>query len=586
MIKRLIPFLKPQVSLLIVSVVAAAIAVIGMLVVPVLIGQAIDTFIHPDTINWTALSFVLTQIALSIVVVVVFQALVVYSTSRLSYKTSEALRNACFKKLNHVPISYIDQHAHGDVVSRIVNDCDAIADGLLQGLQQFLTGAMTLIGTLIFMFLISAPIALIVIVMTPLSAFVAWAITRASHKSFTKQQRLQGALSAYAQERIANQKLITLFSYNTESLDGFKAINDALYTVGEKAQFASSLSNPGTRFANNIVYAVVAIVGCSAVLTGLPGPLTIGGIQSFLSYTTQYTKPFNDITSVISQMQTARASAERVFELLDTPSEKPDAVHAKTLPEPVRGDLRFDDVSFSYQKDKPFIEHLNFAAKPGEKIALVGPTGCGKTTLINLLLRFYDINGGTIRIDDLDTKELTRASLRHAFGMVLQDTWLFEGTVMDNIRFGNPAATDEDVKRAARDAYAEDFILQLPEGYNTIIKGEGGALSEGQRQLLCIARTMLQNPNILLLDEATSSIDTRTEILVQNAFDAMIKGRTSLIVAHRLSTIRSADCILVMRDGRIIERGTHEQLIAQDGFYKTLYESQWASTKKEEKATS
>ncbi len=585
MMKRLFSFVRPHLFLLIASIVGAVIAVFCMLLVPVLIGEAIDTFLNPVAIDWQRLGSLLVQMAFAILGVVIFQGQVVYTTSRLSYATVNDLRDAAYEKLKVLPLSYIDTHPHGDLMSRIVNDCDAVGDGLLQGLQQFLTGVLTVVGTLIFMYFISAPIATIVVIVTPLSILVAWAITRASNKSFRAQQTLQGSLGAYTEEHFSNQKLISLFSYNKEAIAGFKALNEELYTVGEKAQFASSLSNPGTRFANNIVYAIVAIVGCSAVLTGVLGPLTVGGIQSFLSYTTQYTKPFNDITSVLAQIQTAAASARRVFEFLDAPAEKPDAPDALELAEPVKGDVAFKDVDFSYVPQTKFITNVSWHAKNGQRIAVVGPTGCGKTTLINLLLRFYDIDAGSIEVDSVDTQSISRASLRSSFGMVLQDTWLFEGTIAENIRYAKLDATDEEVREAARAAFAEDFILQLPHGYDTVIKGEGESLSEGQRQLLCIARVMLKDPSILLLDEATSSIDTRTEVLVQNAFDKMIEGRTSLIVAHRLSTIRNATCILVMKDGKIIERGTHDELMAQGGFYKNLYESQWAQTKAEEAKT-
>ncbi len=567
------------------SFIGALIAVFFMLLIPVLIGSAIDTLINPANINWMRLGKTILTMVISIVLVVIFQAEVVITSGRLSFATARRLRDACFNKLQHLPLSYLDTHAHGDIVSRIVNDCDTVSDGLYQALQQLMTGALTVLGTLIFMFFISPPIALIVVFLSPVSIGVAWAITRASQKSFGSQQALQGSLGAYIQEHIQNQKLISLFSYNDVATDGFKALNDELYTVGEKAQFASSLSNPGTRFANNIIYAVVALVGCTAVLTGVPSTLTIGGIQSFLSYTTQYTKPFNDITSVVAQMQTATASAARIFALLDAADEIPDAPDALKLPSLIKGDIAFNAVDFSYSPTKPFIENLSFSIGQGEQIALVGPTGCGKTTLINLLLRFYDIDEGEITVDGLNTRLVARTSLRKAFGMVLQDTWLFEGSILENIRYGNPDANDEDVKEAARSAYAESFIQQLPDGYNTVLGPGGGSLSEGQRQLLCIARTMLQNPSILLLDEATSSIDTRTEVLVQDAFDTMIKGRTSLIVAHRLSTIRNATCILVMKDGKIVERGNHEELIRAGGFYRELYESQWKTSEAEEKAT-
>ena len=459
------------------------------------------------------------------------------------------LRDAAYGKFRRLPVSYIDDHPHGDIMSRVVNDADAVGDGLLQGVQQLFCGVVAVVGTLAFMFWISPAIAVVVVVVTPVSVLVAAFIAKVGHTSFAAQQEIQGDLGGYVEEHVSNQRLLWAFGRAGEAEKGFAALNDRLYTVGERAQFAGSLTNPGTRFANNVVYAVVAAIGCWACLTGFPGPLSIGGVQSFLSYTTQYTKPFNDISGVMTQLKTAFASARRLFALIDAPEMEPDPADALVLPEEPAGEMGFSDVSFGYEPGRPLLEGLTWHADPGERVAVVGPTGCGKTTLINLLLRFYDADSGTIRVDGRDTRALTRASLRRAFGMVLQDTWLFEGTVADNIAYGRPDATREEVWAAG--------------------------LSQGQRQLLCIARVMLVDPPILLLDEATSSIDTRTEALVQEAFDAMMAGRTSLVVAHRLSTVRSADQILVMGRGTIVERGTHEELLALGGEYAKLYRSQF-----------
>jgi ATP-binding cassette subfamily B protein len=437
---------------------------------------------------------------------------------------------------------------------------------------------VTIVGTLVFMFSISVPVGLVVVIVTPVSMLVAWLIARYSAKSFKEQQALQGSLGGYVEEMVGSQKLVCAFAYGDRAQAGFDEINQRLLGVGEHAQFTSSLSNPATRVVNNITYAVVAVVGCICVISGWPSVLTVGQVQTFLSYANQYMKPFNEISNVVTQVQTAFASARRVFALLDAEEEKPDADDAIVLEDP-KGELAFKDVSFSYRKDAKLLQDIAFSAKPGTRLALVGPTGCGKTTLINLLLRFYDVDSGSIEVDGHDTQTLTRASLRSAFGMVLQDTWLFEGTVRDNIAYGKPDATIEEVEAAARLAHADGFIQQLPQGYDTLLGEDGGSLSQGQRQLLCIARVMLADPTILLLDEATSSIDTRTELQVQDAFDRMMEGRTSLVVAHRLSTVRDADCILVMKDGHIIERGTHDELLRQGGFYASLYESQFEGTR-------
>ena len=572
---RIVSYVRPHRGL----VAAAFLTAVGSqglaLTVPVLVGLAIDAVVGPGQVAWGDLAWLMGCLACVVAAVALLQWLQGYTTSRLTYETVRDLRDAAYGKFRRLPVSYIDDHPHGDLMSRVVNDADAVGDGLLQGVQQLFCGVVAVAGTLAFMFWISPAIAVVVVVVTPVSVLVAAFIAKVGHTSFAAQQEIQGDLGGYVEEHVSNQRLLWAFGRAEEAEEGFAALNGRLYTVGERAQFAGSLTNPGTRFANNVVYAVVAAIGCWACLTGFPGPLSIGGVQSFLSYTTQYTKPFNDISGVMTQLQTAFASARRLFSLIDAPEMEPDPADALVLPEEPTGEMGFLDVSFGYEPGRPLLEGLTWHADPGERVAVVGPTGCGKTTLINLLLRFYDADSGTVRVDGCDTRVLTRASLRRAFGMVLQDTWLFEGTVADNIAYGRPDATREEVRAAAERAFAADFIESMPEGYDTVV-GEGGAgLSQGQRQLLCIARVMLVDPPILLLDEATSSIDTRTEALVQEAFDAMMAGRTSLVVAHRLSTVRSADQILVMGHGTIVERGTHEELLALGGEYAELYRSQF-----------
>ena len=522
---RIVSYVRPHRGL----VAAAFLTAVGSqglaLTVPVLVGLAIDAVVGPGQVAWGDLAWLMGCLACVVAAVALLQWLQGYTTSRLTYDTVRDLRDAAYGKFRRLPVSYIDDHPHGDLMSRVVNDADAVGDGLLQGVQQLFCGVVAVVGTLAFMFWISPAIAVVVVVVTPVSVLVAAFIAKVGHTSFAAQQEIQGDLGGYVEEHVSNQRLLWAFGRAGEAEEGFAALNDRLYTVGERAQFAGSLTNPGTRFANNVVYAVVAAIGCWACLTGFPGPLSIGGVQSFLSYTTQYTKPFNDISGVMTQLQTAFASARRLFALIDAPEMEPDPADALVLPEEPAGEMGFSDVSFGYEPGRPLLEGLTWHADPGERVAVVGPTGCGKTTLINLLLRFYDADSGTIRVDGRDTRALTRASLRRAFGMVLQDTWLFEGTVADNIAYGRPDATREEVRAAAERAFAADFIERMPEGYDTVV-GEGGAgLSQGQRQLLCIARVMLVDPPILLLDEATSSIDTRTEALVQEAFDAMMAGQ-------------------------------------------------------------
>lgn len=573
--RRLLSYVRPHLGSFIVSFASAAISVVLQLYVPILTGQGIDLIIAAGAVDFTALAPLLVRMAVVIVLAAAFQWLQGYCVNRLSYETVRDMRVEANDKLFRMPLSFVDSHAHGDLISRVVNDVDQVGDGLLQGFTQLFGGVVTIVGTLVFMLSISVPMAIVVVLVTPLSVVVASLIAKLSNHSFSAQQRIQGQLGGYVEELVGNQKLVDAFAYGDRAQAGFDAINAELYTAGERAQFLSSLSNPGTRFVNNVIYAVVAIIGCVCVITGVPAALTVGQVQTFLSYANQYTKPFNEITSVVTQIQTAFASARRLFALLDAAEETPDSQDAVELSHPT-GDVEIDHVDFSYVKDRPLLRDICVHARPGMRFALVGPTGCGKTTLINLLLRFYDVDTGQIRIDGHDILGLTRKSLRGAFGMVLQDTWLFEGTVHDNIAYGRPDATREEVEAAARRAHAHAFIAALPMGYDTVIPEDGGTFSQGQKQLLSIARVMLTDPAILLLDEATSSIDTRTELQVQAAFDEMISGRTSFIVAHRLSTIRNADCILVMRDGKIIERGTHDELLGRGGAYAELYYSQFS----------
>ena len=573
--RRLFGYVRPHAFSFTVSFVAATISVVLQLYVPILIGRGIDLIVSAGRVDFDALLPLVEQLALVVVGAAAFQWLQGYCVNRLSYETVRDLRVEANDKLFRMPLSFIDSHPHGDLISRVVNDVDQVGDGLLQGFTQLFTGVVTIVGTLVFMLSISMPMALVVVLVTPLSVLVASAIAKFSNKSFSAQQRIQGQLGGYVEELVGNQKLVDAFAFGDRAQDGFDAINRELYTAGERAQFLSSLSNPGTRFVNNLIYAVVAIIGCAGVITGVPAQLTVGEVQTFLSYANQYTKPFNEVTSVITQIQTAYASARRLFALLDAAEEEPDAPTALELAKPA-GAVDIDHVDFSYVPDRPLLRDICVHARPGMRIALVGPTGCGKTTLINLLLRFYDVDAGEIRIDGEPVRAATRPSLRRAFGMVLQDSWLFEGTMHDNIAYGRPDATREEVIAAAERAHADSFIRALPDGYDTVIPEDGGTLSQGQKQLLCIARVMLCDPAILVLDEATSSIDTRTELQVQRAFDKLMEGRTSFIVAHRLSTIRNADCILVMRDGVIVERGTHDELLARGNAYAELYNAQFA----------
>ncbi len=575
-VSRLMRYAKPYTGFLIGAFVSAILNISLTLYGPILIGKAIDHIIGRGNVDYKGMLPILVTLFFTIVVSAVFQWTMAYCTNKVTYQTVRDLRIQTYQKINKLPLKYIDSHAHGDLISRIVNDVDQVSDGLLQGLTQLFTGIVTIIGTLIFMLTISPVITVVVVLVTPLSLFVAGFIARLSHRQFTEQQATQGELSGYVEELISGQKIVKTFHYEGRSEKQFDEINRRLYNCGVKAQFYSSLSNPSTRFVNGIVYTSVAVIGSICAVTGRPGPLTIGQISSFLAYANQYTKPFNEVTAVITQIQTAFASAQRLFNILDEEEEKPDAPDALVL-QNCEGNVNINSLYFSYRPEAKLIRNMNVSARKGDRIAIVGPTGCGKTTIINLLMRFYDADSGTIQIDGNNVMNVTRSSLRAMFGMVLQDTWLFSGTVRDNIAYGRANATEEEIIAAAKSAHAHSFIMRLPNGYDSVISEDGGNISQGQRQLLCIARVMLVDPPILILDEATSSIDTRTEIRIQKAFTKMMEGRTSFIVAHRLSTIREADLILVMNQGSIIEQGTHEQLLAKKGFYANLYNSQFAA---------
>ncbi|WP_294908995.1 ABC transporter ATP-binding protein [uncultured Ruminococcus sp.] len=573
-VSKILKKIKPYYGYLLLALLSAVISVSLTLYIPVLTGQAVDNIIDAGKVNFENILQILIYIAVGIVGVTVFQWIMNYFTNIISYKTVRDLRREIFDKFNSVPLTYIDSHPHGDLISRVINDVDAVGDGLTQMFLQLFSGIVTIVGTLIFMLMIDWRIALAVVILTPLSLFVAAFIGKLSHKRFSEQQLLQGEISSYVEEHVGNQRIIKAFSYENRAIADFEKLNTKLYDVGFKAQFAGALANPSTRFVNAMVYAAVGIFGA---LTAISGSLSVGQLSCFLTYANQYTKPFNEVTGVLTQLQTGIAAAGRVFEVLEAENEVPDSPESPNINE-CKGNVKIENVSFSYTKEKPLIKNFSLDVKSGSKVAIVGPTGCGKTTFINLLMRFYETDSGKISIDGVDIKSLSRDNLRRQFGMVLQDSWLFCGTIMENLRYGNENATDEEIISAAKAAYAHSFIRRMPDGYNTVISEGGGNLSQGQKQLLCIARAMLTNPAILILDEATSSIDTLTEIRVQKAFAKMMKGKTSFVVAHRLSTIKESDVILVMKDGNIIEQGNHEELLKKGGFYSTLYNSQFAAT--------
>ena len=573
--RRLLGYVRPHRISFTASFVSAAVSVILQLYTPILIGEGIDLIVAAGQVDFDALLPLVTKLAIVVVGAAAFQWLQGYCVNRLSYETVRDMRVEASDKLSRMPLSFIDSHAHGDLMSRVVNDVDQVGDGLLQGFTQLFTGVITIVGTLAFMLSINLTMTLVVVLVTPLSIFAAGAIAKLSNKSFTAQQRIQGQLGGHIEEYVGEQKLVDAFAYGSNAQQRFDALNAELYAAGERAQFMGSLSNPGTRFINNIIYAVVAVIGCVGVITGVPAALTVGGVQIFLSYANQYTKPFNEVTNVITQIQTAYASARRMFALLDAREQEPDAADAVELAAP-QGEVAFEHVDFSYVSDRKLLQDICIEAKPGIRFALVGPTGCGKTTLINLLLRFYDIDAGRIMVDGRSSRDYTRASLRRAFGMVLQDTWLFGGTVAENLAYGRPDATREEIIAAAKAVRADYFIRTLPHGYDTVLDNEAGNLSVGQRQLLTIARVFLADPPILILDEATSSVDTRTEAEIGKAMTRLMAGRTSFVIAHRLSTIRDADLILYMEHGDIIEHGNHHELLERGGRYAALYNSQFA----------
>lgn len=573
-VSRILSFTKPYRAYLLGALLCAVATVCLTLLGPVLVGDAIDFIIAQGQVDFESVGKILLGLLLAIAGTALFQWLMTLCTNAVSYYTVRDLRQTLFQKLNEVPLKYIDAHPHGDLISRVVNDIDAVGDGLLQGITQLFSGLITIVGTLAFMLAINYRIAIVVVLVTPLSLFVAAFIARLSAKMFKEQQQTQGEIGSFIEENIGGQKVVKAFSREEVNQEIFDEINQRLYICGKKAQFASSLANPSTRFVNGIVYAAVGVIGAvSAVMGGL----TVGQISVFLTYANQYTKPFNEVTGVITQLQTAMAGARRVFEVLGEPAERADSPDAKTLIH-CDGAVEIEHVDFSYTPQRRLIQDFNLKVKPGQRVAIVGPTGCGKTTLINLLMRFYDVDSGVIRVDGINTQSITRRSLRSMYGMVLQESWLYSASIRDNIAYGREAAEDGEIIAAAKAAYAHGFISRLPDGYDTIVTEDGSNLSQGQRQLLCIARVMLCDPPMLILDEATSSIDTLTEQRVQKAFQKMMKGRTSFVVAHRLSTIKEADVILVMNDGNIIEQGTHEQLLKQNGFYAKLYNSQFAPT--------
>ena len=569
-LNRVLHKIRPYSAFVVCSLLVAAVSVAAQLYIPILCGDAIDKMLGKGNVD---LAGVL-RIAVSILVVAAVAALAQWLLSvcnnRITFSVSRDLRNEALRKIQTLPLSYLDSHPSGDIVSRMVADVDTFADGLLMGFTQLFSGILTIFGTLLFMLRENVPITLVVVCITPLSLVVAGFLAKRSYGYFQSQSTVRGKQTALVNEMIEGQKVVQAFGHEAESLAAFDEVNGQLQDVSLKAIFFSSLTNPATRFVNNIVYAGVGLVGA---LYAVRGGITIGQLSVFLSYANQYTKPFNEISGVVTELQNALACAARVFELLDAEDQVPEAENAAALQPD--GHVQLQDVSFRYLPDRPLIEGLSLDVQPGQRIAIVGPTGCGKTTLINLLMRFYDVNGGSIKVSGTDIRDVTRASLRGSYGMVLQDTWLRAGTVRENIAYGKPDATMDEVIAAAKAAHAHSFIRRLPDGYDTVIAEDGGNISQGQKQLLCIARVMLCLPPMLILDEATSSIDTRTEVRIQKAFARMMQGRTSFIVAHRLSTIREADVILVMKDGHIVEQGNHDELLAAGGFYAKLYNSQF-----------
>lgn len=570
--KKVFKLIRPYMHYLILSLIFAAISVALTLYAPILSGNAIDLILSKGHVDFAGVFQILKRYAVVIILTGVAQWLMNLCNNKITYRVVKDVRIRAFAKLQELPLKYIDSHQYGETISRIITDVEQFSDGLLMGFSQLFTGIVTIVGTLLFMLTINVKISLVVILITPVSLFVASFIAKRTYTMFKAQSEKRAEMTSLINEMVGNQKVVQAFGYGSRALERFDEINADLQKVSLRAIFFSSITNPSTRFVNGLVYAGVGITGA---LSAIRGYISVGQLSCFLSYANQYTKPFNEISSVITELQNAAACARRVFDFIEETPEIPDYEQAVDLQQ-ADGSLELKEVSFSYRKDVPLLQHLNLQVKPGQKIAIVGPTGCGKTTLINLLMRFYDIDAGQIIVSGHDIQEIKRDSLRENFGMVLQETWLKSGTVAENIAYGREGTSREEIIAAAKAAHAHSFIKRMPEGYDTMIQEEGGNLSQGQKQLLCIARVMLNLPPMLILDEATSSIDTRTEIRIQKAFHQMMEGRTSFIVAHRLSTIREADVILVMKDGNIIEQGTHDELLQAGGFYKHLYESQFA----------
>ena len=573
-LKQILQLIKPHMFFVVLSLLFAILTVILTLYIPVLTGDAIDYIIEPGKVNFVMLLPLLQKMAVMILITALAQWLMNLCNNHITYQVVKEIRIKAFNHMQELPLKYIDSKQHGDILSRIVSDVDQFSDGLLMGFTQLFSGVVTILATLLFMLSVNIPLAIVVVVLTPISLFVASFIAKRTFSMFHKQSETRGRLTSLTNEMVGNEKIIQAFGYEKRAQERFDTINKELQDCSVKAIFFSSVTNPATRFVNSLVYAAVAIVGAFLAIKGY---LSIGQLSCFLSYANQYTKPFNEISGVVTELQNAFACAERVFELITEQPQTPDAPDAHILAD-AEGTVDLEHVAFSYTPEQKLITDLNLHVNPGQRIAIVGPTGCGKSTLINLLMRFYDVKKGTISVDNVPITEMTRDSLRTNYGMVLQETWLKSGTIRENICYGKPDATEEEIIAAAKASHAHSFIKRMPDGYDTIISEDGGNLSQGQKQLLCISRVMLTLPPMLILDEATSSIDTRTEIRIQKAFEEMMKGRTSFIVAHRLSTIKEANVILVMKDGDIIEQGSHEELLAKNGFYANLYNSQFAPT--------
>lgn len=571
-IKKVLHYIRRYRFFLIVSLVLALITVVLTLYVPILTGQAVDLIVGKGQVDFTGVYHICVKIGIAILLTMVAQWVMNVANNKITYSVVRDIRTDAFEKIQVLPLSYIDSHSYGGIVSRVIADADQFADGLLMGFTQLFTGVITILGTLGFMLSVSVPIALVVVVLTPVSLFVAAFIAKRTYQMFRMQSETRGEQTALIEEMIGNQKVVQAFGQEKEVGDRFDEINDRLSKYSLQGTFFSSITNPSTRFVNALVYAAVGVFGA---FFAIQGGISVGQLSCFLSYANQYTKPFNEISGVVTELQNAIACAGRVLELIEETPEIPDSEDAIKLGK-ADGKVEIEDVYFSYEPNQKLIEHFNLQIKPGQRVAIVGPTGCGKTTLINLLMRFYDVNSGAIKVSEKDIRKVTRESLRANYGMVLQETWLKQGTIRENIVMGRENATDDEVLAAAKASHAHSFIKRLPNGYDTVIGEDGGSLSAGQKQLLCITRVMLCLPPMLILDEATSSIDTRTEMRIQKAFATMMQGRTSFLVAHRLSTIQEADVILVMRDGKIVEQGNHEELLAANGFYKKLFEAQWS----------